>query len=71
MNEHGQDTRDSGEPERAARLRRLFGPDTTEAGGLYDFHCRALNPAVGRWMPRDPAGYVDGATDHAYPGGAD
>jgi len=31
------------------------------ASGLYDFRNREYSPTLGRWMQRDPAGYVDGS----------
>lgn len=33
--------------------------------GLYAYRCPDHSPQLGRWMDRDPAGYIDGLT--AYP----
>jgi len=42
-----------------------FDPET----GLYQVRHRMLHPTAGRWMQRDPAGYVDGLGLYEYVGG--
>ncbi len=34
--------------------------------GTYHFHDRTYSPGLGRWLQRDPAGYVDGVNLYAY-----
>ena len=38
------------------------------AVGLYHFLFRSYSPDLGRWLQRDPLGYVDGANLHEYVG---
>ena len=37
-----------------------------EDSGLYTVRFRTYSPTLGRWLERDPAGYVDGANTYAY-----
>ena len=37
-----------------------------EDSGLYTVRFRTYSPMLGRWLERDPAGYVDGANTYAY-----
>ena len=34
--------------------------------GVYDVRYRKLQPVLGRWVQRDPSGYVDGANTYEY-----
>jgi RHS repeat-associated protein len=36
------------------------------AVGLYGFHFRTYSPDLGRWLQRDPVGYVDGVDLYEY-----
>jgi RHS repeat-associated protein len=38
--------------------------------GLYHFLFRSYSPTLGRWLQRDPAGYVDGVGLHEYVAGS-
>ena len=37
-----------------------------DESGLYTVRYRTYSPTLGRWLERDPAGYVDGANTYAY-----
>ena len=37
-----------------------------DESGLYTVRFRTYSPTLGRWLERDPAGYVDGANTYAY-----
>jgi RHS repeat-associated protein len=37
-----------------------------DESGLYTVRFRSYSPALGRWLERDPAGYVDGLSLYAY-----
>lgn len=40
---------------------QVLGPNGGGAGGLYQVRFRVYDPISGRWLSRDPAGFVDGA----------
>ena len=40
-----------------------------EESGLYHVRNRMYHPTLGRWMQRDPAGYVDGMSLYEYVAG--
>lgn len=43
-----------------------LGGSELHASGLYDFVYRTYDPAVGRFLQRDPKGYVDGTNMYPY-----
>ncbi len=43
-----------------------LGGSELQASGLYDFVYRTYDPAVGRFLQRDPKGYVDGTNMYPY-----
>jgi RHS repeat-associated protein len=45
---------------------KVLGPG---GGGLYSVRYRVYDPVAGRWLTRDPAGFVDGANLYEYCGG--
>jgi RHS repeat-associated protein len=44
----------------------VAGAADARATGLYAVRHRAYDPGKGRWMQRDPAGYVDGMNSYEY-----
>ena|GEM_PF-5075860 len=55
-----------GNPSRYANSFMWTGQRCNHEVGLYHFYARSYSPDLGRWLQRDPLGYVDGANLHEY-----